>query len=412
MKKLIAMLLALLMVCGACVAEDAPVALTVNGQAITKAEVQQYAEYQLASGYTEAVDYESAISELIVNKIANDKIKELGLDQFTEEEKDAFRLDAAAQWQDAVSQYVTYYLTEDTEEARAQAEADAAAYYAAYGYSEEVLFENMLVSESFARLQQHMLEGQDVAVTEEEVAKAFQDSIDQEKAMFEGNVAMYEMYQQYYGYQSWYRPEGYRAVTHILLEVDEALLTAYTEKKAMLEEEGAEVTQADVDAAFDAVIASRQADIDAIYSRLENGEAFETLIAEFGTDPGMQNAEYLKNGYEVHQDSLMYDMAFTNGAFSEKMQKVGDVSDPVVGSYGIHILYYLRDVEGGNVEMTEEIRAEIEGYLTSAKQSDALNTVMDEWVAACEVVRNEEVISSLYEAEEVTEEAAEEATAE
>ena len=220
----------------------------------------------------------------------------------------------------------------------------------------------------------------------------------------EGNVAMYEMYQQY-GQESWYKPEGFRGITHILLEVDEALLTAYTEKKAMLEEEGAEVTQADVDAAFDAVIASRQADIDAIYSRLENGEAFETLIAEFGTDPGMQNAEYLKNGYEVHQDSLMYDMAFTNGAFSEKMQKVGDVSDPVVGSYGIHILYYLRDVEGGNVEMTEEIRAEIEGYLTSAKQSDALNTVMDEWIAACEVVRNEEVISSLYEAEEVTEEA-------
>ncbi len=412
MKKLIAMLLALLMLAGTCLAEEAPVALTVNGKAILKAEVQQYAEYQYANGGSETLDYEAAISDLIVNAVANAKIKELGLDQFTEEEQNAFRLDAQAQWQEAIDSYVSYYLAEDTEEARAQAEADGAAYYTAMGYSEEMLYENLLISESYEKLQAYMLEGHDLTADPAEVLGTFTTYADEDKAMFEGNVGMYEMYQQYYSYPSWYRPEGYRGVTHILLEVDEALLKDYTEKKAMLEEEGSEVTQEDVDAALAAVIASRQADIDAIYSRLEKGEAFETLIAEFGTDPGMQNEEYLKSGYDVHQDSLMYDPAFTAGAFSEKMQQVGDVSDPVVGSYGIHILYYLRDIAGGYVELTDEIRAEIENYLVNTKRNTIVNETMEKWMAECEILRNEDVIASLYEAEEAAaEEMAEEGAA-
>lgn len=400
MKKWMSLLLAVVMLAGLCTAfadEEVPaVALTVDGREITKAEVQQYAQYQLDGGYTDTLDYEAAMEDLILNAIAVNKIAELGLDQYTEEEKEAFRLDAQKEWKDAIDAYVQFYLAEDTEEARAQAEADAIAYYTAYGYSEEALFENALLNNSFTLLQEHMLAGEEITVTEEEIQTTYNTSAENDKLQFEGNIYMYELYQQYYGYESLYTPEGYRGVTHILLDVDETLLSDYQTIRAAAEEEGSEVTVEDVEKARQAVLASRQEDLDAIYGRLENGESFETLIAEFGTDPGMGNPDYLRDGYAVHKESLMYDADFTAGAFSEKMVKVGDVSDPVVSSFGIHILYYLRDLPAGIAQMSDETHVQIEEYLLTTKQNQRINDVMAQWRAAAVVVRNEDVIATFY----------------
>lgn len=370
-------------------------ALTVNGDGISAALVMQYAEYQVANGVTETADYEQAIQDLIVNQIANQKIRELGFDQFTQEEKDAFMLDAQAEWQTGIDEYVSYFLTEDTEEARAQAAQDAEAFYAAYGLSVEVLYDNMLVSEGYNRLQEYMLATQEVTVTDEEIQETFLQYAKMDEEQFAGNVAAYELYKQYYGYQSLYTPEGYRGVTHILLQVDQDLLANYMDLSAQLEEEGTTVTQEDADAALAAVLASRQEDIDTIYSRLESGESFETLIAEFGTDPGMTDPTYLAEGYDVHKDSVTYDTVFTNAAFSEKMQQVGDVSDPVVGTYGIHILYYLRDIPAGYAELTDEMKEMFREYLLGEKQNEVINGLMQSWLDEAVVVRNEEVIASL-----------------
>ena len=399
MKKMMALLLVLvmLMAMGSVIAEDGmdDVAVMVNGEPITAGQVIQYAEYQLMNGYTDTLDYEQAISDLTINLIANQKIRELGLDQFTEEEKEAFRLDAQAIWDQYVQEYVAYYLTEDTDEARAQAAQDAEAYYAAYGYSVDVLYEDILVEASYNRLYDYVLAGQDTQVTDDEVQAVFMEYALADQEAFEGNVGMYETYVQYYGYESFYVPQGYRGVTHILLQVDEDLLYTYFDLSAKLEEEGSDVTEEDVANARQAVLASRKEDIDEIYARLANGESFETLIAEYGMDPGMTLPEYLQDGYLVHPESLVYDPVFTAAAFSDKMVKVGDVSDPVVGSYGIHIVYYLRDVPGGIVEMTDEMESTIREYLQSQKENEIISNTINTWVSESEIIRNEEVIASL-----------------
>lgn len=407
MKKWTCLLLVLAMVftMGMAVAEEetGDVAFTVNGQAVSAALVMQYAEYQLANGYTETLDYEAAITDLTENLIINQKIQEMGMDQFTDEEKDAFMLDAQAQWDAAIDEYVAYYLTEDTEEARAQAKEDAEAFYGAYGYSVEVLCEEMMNNESFNRLLEYMISTQEVTVTDDEVTQAFMEYAMMDELYFKDQIPTYEYYTQYSGYQSLYVPEGYRSVIHILLEVDDELLTNYQTISAQAEEEGSEVTAEDADAALQAVLNSRKEDIDAIYARLDNGESFETLIAEYGTDPGMQDPTYLAEGYPVHKESIVYDPVFTAGAFSEKMVQPGDVSDPVVGSYGIHILYYLRDMPAGYVEMTDDMRAEFYDYLLSEKQNTVVEELLVRWVEESEVVRNEDVIASLMVSE--TEEA-------
>ena len=405
MKKLFSLLMVLMMlmtvVCSAVAEDAAQVALTVNGEEITAAKVEEYAQLLYNNGFTENVDYTQAVTYLTEETILKQKIKELSLDQYTDDEKAAFNLDAQAQWEADIAAYVEYYLTEDTEEARAQAREDAIAYYEAYNYNQEAILDNLLLSESYTRLQNYILEGKDTAVTEEDIAAAFQEYALQDKEMFEGNVYMYELYQMYYGYESWYQPEGFRGVTHILLPVDEALLTAWQDARALSEEaeEGAENT-ADVEAARQAVLDSCKEQIDAIYSRLENGESFEALIAEYGTDDGMKNEEYLKNGYAVHPDSMSYDADFVAGAFSEKVQKVGDVSDPVVSQFGIHILQYVKEIPGGPVEMTDAIHDEILEYLTSSKENSFYSEAVGGWVSASEIVVNDDVIAALSAVEE------------
>jgi len=200
---------------------------------------------------------------------------------------------------------------------------------------------------------------------------------------------------------------------HILLKPDEELLKAYSQLVAAFEEQqqaGAQpaegetaepaaasaetpepVTQEMVDAARQAVIDSRKADVDAIYERLGKGESFIDLIREYGEDPGMTDPATLAEGYPVHADSVVYDPVFTSAAFAEKLAAPGDVGDPVVGSFGIHILQYLRDVPSGLV-MTDAIRQEIMDYLSSVKKGTAYEQAVADWMTKEAVVYNQEAI--------------------
>lgn len=381
---------------GAEAAVEDPVLFTFDEKEVTLSQVENILFNLMSNGYLSDYDYETAIEYLIQNMLAEKQIEKLGLKQFTEEEMDAFRAEAQATWDSAVESNLSYFLSEDTEEGRQQARETLEQYYYSMGINLDVLVEDMVMQAAFEKLYDVILEDKDIAVSEEEVRAAFADYVAQDQQMFEGNVSMYEMYSSYYGYVSMYMPEGFRGVTHILLDVDEELMNAYTAAQAALEEEseeGATVTQADVDAALAAILESRKDDIDAIYNWLENGETFENLIGIYGTDPGMENEVYLKEGYAVHKDSITYDPVFTAAAFSEKMQKPGDISDPVVSSFGIHILYYLRDIPSGAVELTDEIYAEIENYLVSTKTNTVYSEAMAAWRAEAQIVYNDEAIA-------------------
>ena len=420
LKKILALLTAVLLLCGAAlaessVAEDAVVA-TINGQEITVAELENNAQLLYNAGYVETYpDYDAALESMIREAVVKDHLQKAGYLDYSEEELAAFTNDAQAQWDQLVSTYVERYLTEDTEEARATLKTQAEQYFATMGGSVEVLTDDLMYNAAMEKLQEDLTGG--YVPTEEEIQQVFDLYGAQYQAQYENNVGMYEFYTQYYGYESWYVPEGYRAVIHILLNVDADVLKAYTDAQAALDEaESAEdpdeaaiaEAKAAAEAAKAAVIASRQDVIDDIYARLEKGESFQSLIAEYGNDPGMQDETMLAEGYHVHAESILWDPAFTEGAFQEGMRQPGDVSQPVVGTYGIHILYYLKDVPGGLL-MTDSIHDEIYEYLLSSKASNAFNAGYAEWQQELEIVRNDAVLEQLKAEAEAEAEAAEKA---
>ena len=407
--KILALCMALVLALSCCAVsmaetvDDTDILVTFDGQGITAAEVKDALANLVANGYvTDETDYATAIDYLLQDKILQAKISELGLDRFTDEELEALKADAQSQWQQAIDSYVSYFLSEDTDEAREQARKDAVDYYGAYGYTEETLFDSVKNAAAYDKLEEKILEGKNYKPTEEEIRAVFEEYAAMDKEQYEGNVYMYEMYKSHYGVESWYRPEGYRGIIHILLSVNEELLNAYQTAQAAFEDsvteeapEGDEALKTARDEAKEAVIASRQAEIDDIYARLAQGEDFAALIAQYGEDPGMTDAAQLAAGYEVHQDSVIWDPVFTAGAFSEKMRQPGDTSDPVVGSYGIHILHYLRDIPGGIIEMTDEISAEIEQYLENQSMNSIYAEAIEAWTGEHEIVRDQNAIDAL-----------------
>ena len=316
--------------------------------------------------------------------------------------------DAKAQWEEIVSSYMQYNLTEEsTEDDKAAARADAEAQLLGEGYTEDTFISEFLESQTsnelITRLRTHV--AGDVAVTDEDVQAHYDELVKEDQDMYGSDVGTYEFYTQYYGQPSYYTPEGYRGITHILLPVDEELLNAWKDLQARLEEQdggetegtdGGEtatetpeepVTQEMVDAAKQAILDSVKEKVDEINAKLADGASFEDLILEYGTDTGMADDERRANGYPVHAGSIMYDSNFAGAAMA--LEKVGDISDPVVSQFGVHILHYVKDIPGGAVELTDDIRATLKEQVLEEKKTEAYDTLVEKWMAESEITWTE-----------------------
>ncbi len=397
---------------------DDQLIMTVNGHRLLKSDFDETATLLEENGYSS--DYVTVYNYLKQAELFEYAFGKYGLNQFTQEQKDAFLTQAQDLLEENIRSYMDYFKTSETptDAELAELRSQAEAYFSAQGFTPEELAKSLETSACYDALEIYLTETYQMNVTPEEVAETFAALAQDDRQRYEGQVPMYEFYTQYYGQESYYVPEGYRGVLQILLDVDDALLEEYTTKQAALEEQmsgeeeaqtqdaGTEeatqapaetpvpVTQEDVERAREAILAASKETIDEIKTRLANGEAFIDLIPEYNIDPGMQQESYLRDGYLVHKDSVLYDPAFVSAAFDKNMNQVGDVSDPAVGSYGIYIVYYLRDA-GGQVEMTDEIANQLSQDLLSNKLNAKYVELLGEWEAESEIQYEQEAFTRL-----------------
>ena len=185
------------------------------------------------------------------------------------------------------------------------------------------------------------------------------------------------------------------ALDSMLIEGNEAMKAAYDKAVAKLEQFKADASAelyASLKEAVDAIaIASLQKTIDEIEARLGSGEEFAAVAKEYNEDPG----EDFNEGYKVHPESIMWDPVFRDAAFSAEMAKPGDHSKPVLGSNGVHILYYLADVPAGAPELTEALYAELAEAVLAEKQYTAAEAAIQAKAAVSEIVKNTELINEL-----------------
>ncbi len=397
-------------------AEDpAEVLVTVNGVAITRAEFNDYLTdlqaYYAEYGYDTTSESllpalrEMALTTAIQFELMDEKLIELGL-ELTEEERASIEAEAKEQWQSVLDSGLEYMgITEEsTDEERADMLLQVLSILEAQGFTEESYIRDCVDSARYNKLMDYIIK--DVTVSDEAVQAEFDALVAADKEKYEGHVDQYEndqyMNQIYaaYGYTDYvvpqyYTPSGYRGISHILLTVEDELMTNYSELQATYEEqqdaieagetvEGELVTLEQLDAAKQAIIASVQPTIDEIHQKLSEGITFDALIQQYGTDPGMQDDTTRAEGYSVHMDSINWDPAFTAGAFT--VDNVGDVTEPIVGSYGVHILQYVRDVPAGAVELTDALKESLRADLLLTAQNTLYNDTVAQWEAEATIV--------------------------
>jgi len=416
MKRFAALVMALMLLCGVAVAETAPtqepaattaptpvpvdpnaIVLKVGDKTFTQAELDEY-EATVAYAYygtTDNVD-EASISSLALDMMITEvfveaKKAELNITLTDEEvaELEAQRnneiLTVAAQ---AIQ--LGYAATEEEGLQLANQLAEQEGY--TMDYLKQMATSEKLVTEMT----------KEVTVTDEEVKALYDERVAADEVNYAGenglsNYAMMEYYYKYF-YQTpfipYYIPEGIRVINHILLMADQETQTEYQTLLAGLEEaedaadkaaEGeteeaeadaaAPVTLADKEAMEKEIIASKQDKITEIMTKLDNGANFIDLVKEYSEDTGAS-----EEGYQVHKEASFVD-AFRIGAF-ELLDKVGDVSVPVVSEYGVHILYYQGDVPAGPVALDEALKANLTAEIHDTKEKELLNKLLDDWKTA------------------------------
>jgi len=405
------------------IAADAAVA-TLNGESILWADVEvnyntlvsQYSSYYDMSDVANVELFRAvALENAIVEKLLHQKAVELGLSELSAEEVAEAEAAAQTDWSAAIDNYLSYFhpdlTAESAESDIAAAEAEAAAYYGEGGYDLDVLTAEYKKYMVLDKVQSVMI--QDATVTDEEVEALYQELVAYDKELYENDIAAYmeynsqvdmmAMYAAMYGSYNdmdyaWYKPEGFRAVRHILLPVDEDLMNTYTDLQARFEEQQsaseeetetteAPVTEEQVNEAKAAIFASLADKIEEINQKHVEGVDFDELIATYGvdadgnpSDPGMVSTPY----YEVCAASTsVYVTEFVEAAMS--IPEVGGISAPYLSSFGIHIVKYLEDIPGGPVEMTDAQREAKRISLLEEKQNDLYSATIDQWLTEANV---------------------------
>lgn len=130
---------------------------------------------------------------------------------------------------------------------------------------------------------------------------------------------------------------------------------------------------AEMEALYSTLLPKAQEVIDAFNA----GTDFDALMEKYGEDPGMTTEPNKTQGYAVSEGSTYWESAFTEGAMS--IAEVGQISEPVRGSNGIHIIYYMSDITPGAVPF-EDVSEEVAKQALSDKVTETYNNQVTAWI--------------------------------
>ena len=361
------------------------------------------------SGYEDEVK-QSVLESMIQVAVLQDKADELGFTQLSEETQASLEEEAATSFENYVETYKSYFASEDkTDEEVRQETID---YLESSQVTEQTLLESLIKNYADEQLYNHVIEG--VTVNDEEIQAAYDAKVAENQEEYADDFNYNNARTN--GETIAWNPEGYRAVKHVLVKFTDEQATRYSdlqstltslneELEALKTPEATDAAEAEATAEAEAVeaeatpeprseeeiqadISSIGAEIEALYSELmpkaqevidafNAGTEFDALIEQYGEDGGMQVEPSKSIGYAVAENSTYWESAFVEGAMS--IAEAGQISEPVYGSNGIHIIYYMSDITPGAVAF-EEIAEAVESECLDAKISETYSNQVASWI--------------------------------
>ncbi len=413
---------------------------TVGDEVVTFAEYEElfntYAEYYVMMGYDMENDMEAveSLQDFIVDTMVEEKVivyqaKENGYSELSAEKLAEIEATAAAELADMVAMLREQAEAEagedssvNVDERIAELFADESEYYTGIRMTQEEMgqwiedyHKDIAVNDVF---REAMLA--DVAVSDEKVKEWYDAAIAEDTEVYSQNPEYYkddkESEENYGDYPVVYAPEGYKRMLHILVVPEDNLPDEYFDKedsidllraeygelafsvnveggegKERLEEIEKEYKQlkADMDRIMDEYNAPAIAKAKEAYAKLEAGESFESVMAEYSFDIlANEKGRLISNQYVSDYD-------WSNEVKAEfATLKMGEYSKVIQDDEGCHILYYLADEPAGNADY-ETVKEAIRQHLLIEAKDEEWLALVEAWKNDGSVVLNHDLIHSL-----------------
>ena len=418
-KKLLAMLLALALLCAPALAEEERIAelearvaeleaenaelrellsqeesarllaARFDGGVITVSEAK--AEYDYLAYYYEQLgmdpdDHEDTIKNEVLSNLTEDailiqKAQELGVYEPSAEE--AAEIDARAQA--SLDEMVDYYLAYQADPNKTDEENRAAVleFLAGEGTTLESITESLTSQGWRDRLFAAVTA--DVQITDEDLRAYYDQAVANAEMAYTADPQSYES-DRLGGAAVFWDPQGYRRVKRILIPFSDENAARMRELTAQLELGGDEATIAAALSEMEAIYRSLDATVAEVQGRIEAGEDFDALIDAYGADPYLaEGGVGREDGYYVGVGSQLLDPDFVSAAMA--LAAPGDTSEPIESAEGVYILRYEGDVTSGPISLETFLAdAEMRAIAEEELLSDDYNATVESWLEEANIV--------------------------
>ena len=276
MKRTLALLMMLMLLIPCAYAEEMPI-VTVNGEdlpyseyvSIESAYMYQYqvAGVNLSDPTTYAYLQDLALTYAVEQMLVRQDMQAQGCYEFDAETEVWFAQTGKESYEAALNDVKASLLAGDPTLTADELHVYALAYAESLGVTEATYVD--FYRTQYASANYYAWLTRETPVTDEDVQSAYAQRVEESKALYENDAAAFETAIRN-GAEVWYSPVGYRSVLQILLPAE----GASAEEK----------------------LASTEATVAEITARLEQGEAFESLIREYGTDTAFTDESFFTTG--------------------------------------------------------------------------------------------------------------------
>ena len=346
---------------------------------------------------------EETVARFVGMGVIQNKLREAGRDGFTDEELASYKTEAQNAYETVWQELYSRLLQQD----EGVTEEQVSLWLNEQGYTVDAFYEEALAQVRYLRILD--LYCSDVTLTNSEVVQYYLDAfVEPDRALYARDIPRYESEILSTGSEAFYTPEGYRYIKHILLAFPADIRDALNAISAQIEDAETERQQAydalaeaaaggeDIapfKAAYDERVQAVKALTDALSAKMEEavpalaektaeirrrlnaGETFEALMAEYSVDSSLQSES--EPGWLFHPQSERWAESFRAAAAA--LYQPGDVSKPVATTAGVHIIRYMADAPGGIHKLTQEEQAALEQAAYQSKQLEKLEALLPGW---------------------------------
>lgn len=371
LKKICALMLCAALLTLNALADSGAIVAQIGERAITRSELD--AAYAVWYGDYAAGDEElefdlrlELLGRMLQEEAERIMQEHMGFDQPTQEEIDAVKALAEAEYHNMVDYYAA--MLDDGTMTDAELHDMAEAYLESMDMSLADYTEQAVAALADEKLRAWALEGLEIG--EEELDAAYESMVEDDRAMYEAypddliSCALY-------GIPYLYVPEGMREIRQIVIGFDEDQMTEYGFLADVALQGG------DAQADLDALYAQLDGRVGEVFAQLDSGKPFEDVALEYSdawalTEEGMDQPRYF-----VCEGAGVWEAEFTEAAMA--LETVGQISGPVRMSDGVHILIYWQDVPAGPVAYEEAADYVAENASYQA-ESEAYSAAVEGWM--------------------------------